>query len=326
MFTASSYHGPGILYLYNRFNVLHDLSMKGGITLREYHKTPMPSAFCLEKIITLFSIDSFSQYASAYGTKGESHDFPEFQYVKQGRRELTLDGTPCTLEEGQLVIIAPNCFHYGPNVCDASLGIGSFEIRADHIDALYNRVMTLNAGQRRLITAVIEDGNAIFRNVQRNGGFVGKAPGRAAADYELQVIKNKLELLLIELYQTYAEASQPVNNRENYHAQQFQQLTEYLEAHIQEALSLNQFSADVGMSVSKIKRLFQENCQLAPMAYFNSLKIEEAKRLIRVSSLNFSQIAEHLGFDSVHYFSRFFKRHTALTPSEYARQVSRSQN
>ncbi len=326
MFTASSYHGGDILYLHDRFNVLHDLSTKGGITLREYHKIPMPSAFCLEKIITLFSIDSFSQYASAYGTKGESHDFPEFQYVKQGRRELTLDGVPCSLKEGQLVIIAPNCFHYGPTVYDASLGIGSFEIRADHIDALYNRVMTLNAGQRRLITEVIEDGNAIFRNVQRNGGFVGKSPDRAAADYELQVIKNKLELLLIELYQTYVASPQQGNNRENYHVRQFQQLTGYLEDHIQETLSLDQFSADVGMSVSKIKRLFQENCQLAPMAYFNSLKIEEAKRLIRVTTLNFSQIAGNLGFDSVHYFSRVFKRYTALTPSEYARQVGQSQN
>ena len=55
---------------------------------------------------------------------------------------------------------------------------------------------------------------------------------------------------------------------------------------------------------------------------FLDLKLKEAKRLIRESSLNFTEISELLGFNSLHYFSRLFKERVGMTPSEYARSVS----
>ena len=45
--------------------------------------------------------------------------------------------------------------------------------------------------------------------------------------------------------------------------------------------------------------------------------IEEAKRLIRDSDLNFAQISEYLSFDNPQYFSRVFKNRTGMTPTEF---------
>ena len=46
-----------------------------------------------------------------------------------------------------------------------------------------------------------------------------------------------------------------------------------------------------------------------------------AKRMIEETTLNFTQISEHLGFHTIGYFSRLFKEKTGMTPSEYARAI-----
>lgn len=43
----------------------------------------------------------------------------------------------------------------------------------------------------------------------------------------------------------------------------------------------------------------------------------EAKRLLYVAKLNVKEISNHLNFDSVPYFTRFFKKHVGLTPLDY---------
>jgi AraC-like DNA-binding protein len=61
--------------------------------------------------------------------------------------------------------------------------------------------------------------------------------------------------------------------------------------------------------------------QTGIIQYFRWMKIERAKELIREENYNFSEIAERLGFSSVHYFSHVFKKITDMTPSEYAVSV-----
>ena len=43
--------------------------------------------------------------------------------------------------------------------------------------------------------------------------------------------------------------------------------------------------------------------------------------MIRDEQMNFTQIAEALGYSSIHYFSRQFKKLAGMTPSEYASSI-----
>ncbi len=70
-----------------------------------------------------------------------------------------------------------------------------------------------------------------------------------------------------------------------------------------------------------LKTIFKKRTNESVMAYFKQLKISEAKKLIREAHCNFSQIANKLGYESIHYFSRYFKKSTGMTPSEYATSV-----
>ena len=53
------------------------------------------------------------------------------------------------------------------------------------------------------------------------------------------------------------------------------------------------------------------------MSYFISLKIKEAKRLLRETDLTVTQISASLAFDNPNYFSKTFKRVSGYTPLQY---------
>lgn len=60
---------------------------------------------------------------------------------------------------------------------------------------------------------------------------------------------------------------------------------------------------------------------MSPIEYFNSLKIAEAKKLLRREELSVSRIADMLGYLSIHTFSRAFKRYVGFSPTEYRKSI-----
>ncbi|MBR2181136.1 MAG: helix-turn-helix transcriptional regulator [Oscillospiraceae bacterium] len=70
-------------------------------------------------------------------------------------------------------------------------------------------------------------------------------------------------------------------------------------------------------SKSHLKALFKKNTGYSIMDYYTHLKLERAKILINEGNLSISDIAELLGYSSIHYFSRVFKAKTGITPTEF---------
>ena len=74
-------------------------------------------------------------------------------------------------------------------------------------------------------------------------------------------------------------------------------------------------------SESTVKSLFALYCGEGIMHYYNSLKIKEARKLIREGNYNISQISDLLHFDNPQYFSKCFKRFSNMTPREYKASI-----
>ena len=51
------------------------------------------------------------------------------------------------------------------------------------------------------------------------------------------------------------------------------------------------------------------------------MKIDRAKKLLSQQKYSVSEIADILGFGSVYYFSRQFKLHTDMSPTEYINSI-----
>ncbi len=96
---------------------------------------------------------------------------------------------------------------------------------------------------------------------------------------------------------------------------------DYTNKNYQEKITLQKL-ADIGaISCAHLNKLFKKNFNVSPMQYINNLRISKAKELMMYSDFNITQISELVGFQSVHYFSRYFKNKEKITPSEFRKGV-----
>ena len=91
----------------------------------------------------------------------------------------------------------------------------------------------------------------------------------------------------------------------------------FMEKHLYGKFTMEELSRELSFGKTYISRYFIKTCGYTIIDYFNMMKINEAKRLIRESKYNFFEISERLMFANSHYFSTIFKKHTGMTPTQY---------
>ncbi len=82
-------------------------------------------------------------------------------------------------------------------------------------------------------------------------------------------------------------------------------------------LSVEGLSREVGMSRSRFTTLFTGQVAMPPQSYIESVRLDRAAQLLRVSRWTIGQIAERTGFPNAYYFSTRFRRRHGVPPSEY---------
>ena len=101
----------------------------------------------------------------------------------------------------------------------------------------------------------------------------------------------------------------------------YKRVIAYMEDHIRENITLYDLCHDNMIGRSQLQKMFQEQHQCGTMEFFSRLKIAYARQLIRENQMNFTQISEFLGYSSIHYFSRQFKKISGMTPTEYITSI-----
>jgi transcriptional regulator GlxA family with amidase domain len=77
-----------------------------------------------------------------------------------------------------------------------------------------------------------------------------------------------------------------------------------------------------GMAERTFKRRFANATGLAPIAYVQRLRIEDAKKRLERTDASVDEISWRVGYEDSAFFRRLFKRTTGLTPSAYRRRFS----
>lgn len=92
----------------------------------------------------------------------------------------------------------------------------------------------------------------------------------------------------------------------------------YLREHITGDIDCSLLAELCHLSTSQFYNLFREEYKSSPLAYRDALIIGKAKTLLQ-DMFSVTAVAQILGFDSVSYFSRFFKKHCGIPPLRYQR-------
>jgi len=92
---------------------------------------------------------------------------------------------------------------------------------------------------------------------------------------------------------------------------------QHIEAHVMENLSLSKLAETAHLSPYHFARLFKQRTGLAPHQYLLHRRIEEAKRLLRDTSLDLAEIAQRLGFRDQSHFTARFRKANGMTPKRW---------
>jgi AraC-like DNA-binding protein len=91
----------------------------------------------------------------------------------------------------------------------------------------------------------------------------------------------------------------------------------YIQSNSDKKLSLDDLTKVVYLSPYYLSRMFKAETGFSPIQYLINTKIGAAKGLLRDPDLTISQIADQLGYESIHYFSRLFTAVEGISPSLY---------
>jgi len=86
------------------------------------------------------------------------------------------------------------------------------------------------------------------------------------------------------------------------------------------AAPVDEMTRRSGLTPRTFKRRFAKATGLTPIAYVQTLRVEEAKRRLERSDTAIDQIGWQVGYEDPAFFRRLFKRTTGITPGSYRRK------
>ncbi|MDY5231609.1 MAG: AraC family transcriptional regulator [Eubacteriales bacterium] len=270
------------------------------------------------KISRLYTVHYF-EYSKRFSFTGESHDFWELVYADKGDVTVFADDKSFVLEQGNVIFHKPNEWHNvrANGVDAANITIITFASPSKAMSFFENKILAVGQKQKELLSKIVSEYTNAFKT-PLNDPYTTHLERRSdAAVASEQLIKLFLcEFLILFLRNDPSGRQRTVRSIHSSDAT-LNLLINYMEQNITKTVTLKELMEYSGTNRTAIENIFRENLGKGAVEYFLILKIELAKKYLREDNYNITQISEILGYSSIHYFSRQFKKITGMTPTEY---------
>ena len=110
--------------------------------------------------------------------------------------------------------------------------------------------------------------------------------------------------------------------QKTYSARIIDQAAEYIKNHYCRKIRMEEVAKAVNLSTHYFSRLFKKETDTTFLDYLTNLRIEKARQLLRDQSMTIAEVARAVGYIEACYFSRVFKKHEKLSPSEYRDRIN----
>ena len=285
--------------------------------------------YVVEKTIDIKSLTSihYFEFDDSFLDTSESHEPWELVYIDRGECNVIADGEKSLLRQGDIYFHKPHENHMlqtirgiAPNVF-----IMVFSCDSPAMSYFENRKIEASMPTKQHIAAIIHEASSTFELPFNNPAMQQLRP---KANTQLwggqQTILLRLELMLIEIIRDdpgYISSAKMFSPKEIITDEFALKIIAFMEERLYGKFTLEELSREMNFGKTYISKQFLKVCGQSIIDYFNLMKINEAKRLIRDGRYNFFEISERLMFSNSHYFSTLFKKHTGMTPTQYKRSI-----
>ena len=98
------------------------------------------------------------------------------------------------------------------------------------------------------------------------------------------------------------------------------QITDWMAQNVAGEFNLDRLAAQAGLSKFYFNRRFKSAMGISPSRYHITLRMDEAKRLLRETKKNIVSVALDVGYAIPSHFAQLFRRETGLSPKDYRRR------
>lgn len=225
-----------------------------------------------------------------------------FLFMLEGEVLADIDGKSYLCRGGQFLLIpgkVPFAVHHYK---DLSGFTGSFELSSLK-DVSYP---CLTAGKPVLHTFWFDEATFIAGIMDR----IQAASSRGDMGYVLRAF----DLVLYSLQAPGEKKAHPTVN----------QFLEMIFDRSQAPDSVSGYAAQLGISPSYLNKLVRTQTRHSAMDWVEIARVNWAKCLLKDPSLSIAEVSIAVGMDDPSYFTRFFRKATGLTPSEFRKQAQKS--
>lgn len=130
-------------------------------------------------------------------------------------------------------------------------------------------------------------------------------------DMEINTLLSSLLVLLMK------DAWNPEEHKGKGKRESLSEIREYIRENYAKELTLEELSARFYINKTYLSELFKEQYGISIKDFMVSVRITEAKKLLRFTRKTTEEIAAEVGVNGAAYFSRMFKRVEGVSPKEY---------
>ena len=270
----------------------------------------------IEKLYTVH----YFEFSKDYRFSGEKHNFWEIVYVDKGIITVVAEDKQIQLKHGEMIFHKPGEWHniIADGITAANVAIVTFGSNSVAMDFFKEKIFTVGQEQKNLIAKIISEYSNAF-NTPLNDIFTNSLSAKSTPMFgsEQLICQYLCELLITFIRQNTVNKQRTLIsiNVENATANM---LVNYMIDNIGKKLTIKHLTDYASSNKMTVTRIFKNCFNMSPIEYFIHLKIELGKKYLRENNYNVTQIAELLGYSSVHYFSAQFKKSIGMSPTEYS--------
>ena len=260
----------------------------------------------------------YLDFEGKYKEYVEKHDFWEMCFVEKGDVVLNIEGEKCRLSANDVILIPPDSTHsyFSERGNESRAFVICFECLSQPLKSLSGAGFKLTGSLYQSMKLIISEYKHTFSTDENEQLEILENPNFGGQ----QAIIIQLEYLLICLLRMLSAEKNPeivFLNEEHFYQDLVELIIDYFKNNIQRKISLEELCRRFNYSSSFLCKTFKEQTGETLFSYFNRLKIEEAKRLLKRTELTVTEISENLGFSEVKYFGASFKKLVGKSPTEY---------
>ena len=250
------------------------------------------------------------RYRNGQSIGGHAHKFFQYIYVVEGEGCITIGERTYSFQKDHIYLIPPSVIHdfaAGEQEGLQTIEI-KFEVENEEILSQINQLPETMCLNNPLLKQILE---MMIREGQEAGGYYMDIVHLKFCEFLTRLFREQkreqADLAQKAMEPDFSDEDDPV----------FRPVISFIREHMDQAVTLETLAGIACLEKTYFSKKFKEKYGRSPIHFLNDMRLSKARELLKYGHMNITQISQQTGFQSLHYFSRFFTKREGISPYEY---------